>query len=172
MKKCKDCNETKDISEFAVMHGKPLTYCLDCKKIRDRAYYKKNKERFALATKRYREANHEAFRESQKRSDKKYLSLESNRIKHNQQQKAKARKNRFSKYAISSEDYEKLFEFQGGKCAICKKHQDKLSRVLHIDHSHKTNKVRGLLCASCNTGIGLFQDNPELLESAKHYLEK
>ncbi len=40
----------------------------------------------------------------------------------------------------------------------------------HIDHDHSTGKVRGLLCSCCNTGIGMFKDNPDVLDRAAFYL--
>ena len=43
--------------------------------------------------------------------------------------------------------------------------------VLVIDHDHQTLKIRGWLCAPCNKGIGLFEDNPGLLRAAIKYLE-
>ena len=60
---------------------------------------------------------------------------------------------------------------QNGKCAICGK-EPKLK--LSLDHNHKTGKWRGLLCNSCNLGLGLFQtDNSnELLIKALEYIKK
>ncbi len=40
-----------------------------------------------------------------------------------------------------------------------------------VDHCHKTGKIRGLLCASCNGGLGLFKDNPQALANAILYLK-
>lgn len=74
------------------------------------------------------------------------------------------------RYGVTPEDWEQMFETQGGRCKICKKHQSELSRVFHIDHCHSTGKVRGLLCMNCNTGLGNFKDNPVLLSSALNYL--
>lgn len=55
---------------------------------------------------------------------------------------------------------------QGSKCRICGIYADKLS----VDHNHKTGQIRGLLCNKCNTGLGMFQDNTSIIESALKYL--
>jgi hypothetical protein len=52
------------------------------------------------------------------------------------------------------------------ECTICGEITNKLS----VDHCHKTNKVRGILCQECNLGLGKFKDDPELLEFARIYL--
>lgn len=75
------------------------------------------------------------------------------------------------KYGITPEIYEELLQKQNGVCAICKQKCNYKSR-LSIDHSHVTGKVRGLLCGNCNTSIGKFQDNIEVLKSAISYLER
>jgi hypothetical protein len=79
-------------------------------------------------------------------------------------------KNRVGRYGISIADYKKMMKQQGGKCAICGDSLDKVT--IRIDHNHETGEVRGLLCASCNTGLGLLKDSPLVLENAKKYLEK
>jgi hypothetical protein len=54
-------------------------------------------------------------------------------------------------------------------CEIC---GDKLTgKNKHLDHNHKTGKYRGALCNLCNTGLGHFKDNPELLILAAEYLK-
>ena len=72
-------------------------------------------------------------------------------------------------YGIGLEDYERLSEQQNGVCKICEK-PCKSGRKLSIDHSHTTNKVRGLLCLNCNRGIGNFNDDVQLLSKAIRYL--
>lgn len=57
-------------------------------------------------------------------------------------------------YNLSLADFEDLKSIQEGKCAICKQEQN-----LHVDHDHVTKKTRGLLCRSCNTGIGLLGED-------------
>ena len=74
-------------------------------------------------------------------------------------------------YGISTEQFTELLEFQGGGCAICAKPIENIRRRMNIDHDHETNKVRGILCTGCNTGIGHLGDNTEGLKRALYYLE-
>lgn len=62
--------------------------------------------------------------------------------------------------------YNEMWLKQGGKCAICGKSEP----VLCVDHCHKTQYVRGLLCSNCNSGIGFLKDSPELVLKALKYL--
>ena len=73
-------------------------------------------------------------------------------------------------YGINLEEYSELFNKQGGKCAICGKHQIDLTQPLFVDHDHKTGKVRGLLCITCNTALGTFGDSVEGLQKVIDYL--
>ncbi len=77
------------------------------------------------------------------------------------------------KYNISEDEYSEMLARQDGKCAVCGKKFDlehKYARSIHIDHSHKTGKFRGLLCSDCNLGLGRFKDDPKLLATAIAYL--
>ncbi len=70
-------------------------------------------------------------------------------------------------YNLSLDELKWFEEQQEGCCAICKDETHKL----FIDHNHVTGEVRGLLCHFCNTGIGLFRDDTNRLESAIEYLK-
>lgn len=70
---------------------------------------------------------------------------------------------------ITWEEKEAMLEAQNHRCAICGKQED---RPLDVDHDHKTNKVRMLLCNQCNQGLGLFMDDPFLLDKAAEYIRK
>lgn len=74
-------------------------------------------------------------------------------------------------YDITQEQYDKMLADQGGVCAICKKTNRKNKRLC-IDHCHKTDKVRGLLCDDCNLMLGHSKDNEDVLREAISYLER
>lgn len=78
--------------------------------------------------------------------------------------------NRFKGSGFTQEDYDNKLKEQNGKCAICKTLKEE-NRDLCADHNHDTGQKRGLLCHKCNTGIGLLQDNVDVLCSAIEYLE-
>lgn len=73
-------------------------------------------------------------------------------------------------YGISIEDYDKLYESQGGRCRICGTSRPRGRGGFHVDHCHESGAVRGLLCASCNLMLGLVKDSKETLMKAIEYL--
>jgi hypothetical protein len=80
------------------------------------------------------------------------------------------------KFGITREQYAAMHANQSGRCAICGKEESAVIRgktvSLAVDHCHRTGKIRGLLCSSCNPGIGNFMDSIELLQSAIDYLRR
>jgi Recombination endonuclease VII len=76
-----------------------------------------------------------------------------------------------SLYGITKNEFEKLKANQNYCCAICNKQLDD-SFGTHVDHCHKTNVIRGVLCRSCNIGLGHLNDSIEILKSAVKYLKK
>lgn len=71
------------------------------------------------------------------------------------------------RYALTSDDVAAMVEAQGGKCAICG-----VKDAEHVDHDHETGDVRGILCFTCNVGLGNFSDDPERLLLAHRYLTR
>ena len=69
------------------------------------------------------------------------------------------------KYNLSEDKYLELMKIK--HCMIC---GDKLN-VKCIDHNHENNKVRGILCNNCNTGIGFLKDSIKILKNAIKYIE-
>lgn len=73
------------------------------------------------------------------------------------------------KYGLTAEEYQRMYEHQGGFCAICKRARG-LRRKLSVDHCHTTGEVRGLLCSSCNKYLGHLRDEPAAFYRAADYL--
>lgn len=73
------------------------------------------------------------------------------------------------KFGITLKQYHEMSEAQGGVCAICRKANSD-GRLFAVDHDHKTQEVRGLLCGNCNRGIGNLHDSIEVLQAAISYL--
>lgn len=74
-------------------------------------------------------------------------------------------------YQITLEEYDAMFAEQFGLCAICGK-PPKDGKPLHVDHCHKSNVVRGLLCMRCNHMLGQAKDDIPTLKRAIKYLTK
>ena len=114
-------------------------------------YYEDNKEKELERAKEWYAANRSKKREQ-------YLARRSTILK--------------QRYGITEVDYQYMLEKQGGCCAICGTTEPGgKNRVFHVDHCHASKEVRGLLCVSCNHGLGSFKDNIKSLESAIKYLQ-
>lgn len=82
--------------------------------------------------------------------------------------------NRKRKYGICDEDFQHLLRAQDNRCAICCTYLDnsKFSLCGQLDHCHITQKIRKILCGQCNTALGLFKDNKDILIQAVNYLSE
>lgn len=116
-------------------------------KINHHNYYLKNKEILLTKSRKWDEDHKERRTEVWRRSNLKI------------------------RFGITLEDYNKMFEDQNGCCAICGIHNSKLKRNLHVDHSHETGKIRGLICHKCNSALGSFNDDTTVVKKAVEYLE-
>ena len=75
-------------------------------------------------------------------------------------------------FGITSVQFAALLEWQQNRCAVCGSNDPRYGRKasFSVDHDHETGAIRGLLCMGCNTAIGLFHDDPEVMRSAARYL--
>lgn len=151
MKKCTKCGTVKPLDEFyrqARNKDGRSNDCGDCRRRYNLEKYHQNKN--ATNPKRNR----------QRRETKSYKDYSLRQ-----------------RYGITVEQYETLRQQQDGCCAICKQaEQQRDARYgtlldLAVDHDHNTGEIRGLLCSACNTAIGKFNDDPQLLREAIRYLE-
>lgn len=75
-------------------------------------------------------------------------------------------------HGATPEIYDALVVSQGGRCGICETDKSGGSKRWHVDHNHQTGVIRGLLCAACNRGGGMFKDDPNLLRKAADWFGK
>lgn len=125
------------------------------------------RRRKAEYSRRWHAANGERARDASRR----YRERNTDRVK------ARNAAEKFMRHNITADIYQAQLAAQGGCCAICGTTEPGAPRF-HIDHDHSCCSgegscgkcLRGLLCRSCNMGIGLLKDNPSVLASAVEYL--
>ena len=161
MKSCRICGVAKPLNEFHKdkgMRDGRRSECKPCYARIQKERYEKNPEAHIARVKKWQTENRERHLAWQR----KY------REKNREWMREKDRKRWLAnKYSLTPERFEEILSEQQGACKICGR---VLGKDLHIDHDHKLNEVRGLLCGSCNRGIGLLQENPALLRQAANYL--
>lgn len=111
--------------------------------------------------------NPEKFRAAQKITNQRQIErLRKDPEKYAERNRARALK---ARYGINHETYGKMLDAQGGRCGICR---EETSYKLYVDHNHRTDEVRGLLCARCNTAVGFVETGPEFLVLVDDYIKK
>lgn len=156
MKTCSKCGVTKPITEYHYKRGQTQNRCRTCRSEYQKQHYIKNRERERGVRKAWYEANKskvcQQLKEQYRENPEKFML---------------ARKLR--KYGLSRESYYEMLASQKNSCAIC---ETKFVSTPSVDHCHSTQKVRGLLCSQCNTGLGLLKEDPAIFKSAVAYLRK
>ena len=148
-KRCPRCRENKSLNQFHYLKSssKHYAYCRPCAQESHREWRKNNKERHRENCLAWQRNNPDAVK----------------RLRYPRE------------YGISYAAFLEMIKAQGGRCAICRTEissepGNEYHRRAVLDHCHTTGAVRGALCYSCNTGIGLLQDSPEVAEAAALYL--
>jgi hypothetical protein len=76
-------------------------------------------------------------------------------------------------YNITLEQFNGMLFQQSNRCGICERSFTiKVPLNPCVDHNHKTNKIRGLLCGKCNRSIGCLNDNPYIMLNAVKWLKE
>lgn len=75
------------------------------------------------------------------------------------------------KFGITIEEYDAMLAAQAGRCAICRRPAQMLSKRLAVDHDHDGGQIRGLLCGPCNVVLG-YLENPEWMANVDAYLKR
>lgn len=174
MKKCTKCGIEKELSYFYKDVSRKdghMSACKECDSKKSNKWFKANPEKAAEKTKRWAAANPDKIKARAKNYY--HNNIEKQKIKsklYRENNKDKIKDKYLHKYGINIDQYNKMYVYQNGCCAICGTHQDAFSRSLHVDHCHDTGEVRGLLCFQCNTAIGKLNDDVSLVLKAAAYL--
>lgn len=166
-KQCKACGEIKPRSEFYIdkRYNSASGSCKPCWIKKTTAYAKANPEKMRKWTKK------SVHKNAAKRRARLYMWKHRNPEKVRALARNKSRSTKLKGLGMTEAELLAAYEAQGRKCAICIEPIGiEPSRQVHIDHCHKTNRFRGVLCLKCNTGIGKFNDSPERLERAAAYV--
>lgn len=175
---CDSCRQRHNEYQSGRYRDKnPLTLnCVDCGK--PIQALKKSKKRCQDCSKR---RNNESIATRYKALTPMEKAIQQKKQTERMREKRKANPEQFiaqyakQQYGISYVELEQLYDKQNGQCAICKKQFQSLTkrdqrRLINIDHCHKDNRVRGLLCGNCNRALGLFRDDIDILLVAIDYL--
>lgn len=141
-------------------------------------YQEANKDKIAAKSKQWYAANKEHVKKLRKiryENNKDYQREQSKKWRlDNPERYALLSRNRslMRTFGITPDQYDGMRKNQDYKCSICKRHESEFSRALSVDHCHKTNKIRALLCNKCNAGLGMFTESQESLTAAVEYLKK
>jgi hypothetical protein len=177
-KVCTKCGVEKHLTEFSKDNSNKdglMIYCKCCRKAMKAVYYVNNREKLRADHKEYYKANRQSVLNQRKNyyiNNKENESAKNAEYRKNNQDAIRSSKYK-QQYGITLDDFNNMRLAQNYCCAICGKHEDdNKNKKLFVDHDHVTGKVRQLLCHSCNTGIGLLQDDTDLLQKAISYLIK
>ena len=159
---CARCKQDKPTSAFAIVtaRGKKRyhSYCAECR------------NEYA------RDFRAEDVGESRRKANAYYAANAVHKREVARQWRAAtgyARKDLLRKlYGITLEQYQELLAAQDGVCAICRQPPRGKRKFLVVDHDHETGQIRGLLCVTCNIGLGALRDRTDLLQAALVYLEQ
>lgn len=115
----------------------------------------KLKPKSTISMREWRKANPEKYREAIIKQNEKRLTDQGKRDRADYHLKRT--------YGLSLEKKLSMMAEQGGVCKICKIEFEVLKKA-HVDHCHTTNKIRGVLCPSCNTKLGWYETFKNVVE--------
>lgn len=159
-KECSKCKKTLNLSQFYEDKSKLSgfsSHCKPCKRAQTKIY------RSIPEVSEKANARSKTWYEKNKERQKLYAS----------ENRPNSLDRALKRYDLTKYEYNLLLHGQDNKCAICKAQSGgKSGGRLVIDHCHETGEVRGLLCHSCNRGLGMFRDKLSLIVNAAKYLKE
>jgi len=176
-KRCPDCQVTKPVAEFSLNAARPdglQFYCKACYSRRAANSYRGRQRRKGKAV-RERVVVPDGHKHCPRCRETKPLTEwhRNSRQSDGLTSYCKACRRELGRrghlkraFGLTPEELAALIESQSGVCAICG------AAPVHIDHDHRTGRVRGVLCGPCNMGLGQFQDTASRLDAAADYLRR
>ena len=160
IKKCSKCGEEKSLNDFykdkAFKDGY-RSICAECDTKKAKKWNSSNKEAHAGHERKHRTNNKNDVKANKARYVKKNpKNVKESQLKFN--------------YGITLAEFDNMALQQNNSCAICEKLSSELIVGLCVDHDHKTNKIRALLCSPCNSALGFIKDNPKIAIKMAEYL--
>lgn len=150
MYRCSKCGSDFPFESMTKRHGIAGSWCLRCNREATRKWDAKNQDWRRNYATHWRDENREHVRElGRTHYERDHDNIRSKQIGVRLQ----------VRYGITLEDYEHMYEQQGGRCKICDHEGSRDGKRLHVDHDHETGVVRGLLCNSCNLKLGWYEKN-------------
>jgi hypothetical protein len=110
------------------------------------------------------------YRDSSKRFGFKQPCKKCNRESQRENKRKAKIREKLKRRGITESEFKAMLDAQNHACAICRAPASDQKKSLHIDHDHKTGKVRGLLCSHCNFMIGHALDSSKRLLAGAAYL--
>lgn len=149
-KLCTSCNESMPLTSFHKSKSGKFGHVARCKSC------------ISKFCKAYYEKNH----------IKKFKAIQSSRVWKLNNKNKRRNDHLLFRFGITEKQYSEMMIAQGLMCSICDLKQADSKSKFHVDHDHKTGAVRGILCRSCNHGLGNFKDDYFTLGRAIEYLHR
>lgn len=162
-KQCRVCGQWKPLDGFYRMAGMRDGHrneCKSCNLADKRRRYQADPAKYIGMVARWQRANPDRVRDTRRKRNA------------HPERKRKQRDAYYRRtFGISADDFDALLREQGGGCAICACVPERAASF-HLDHDHLSGTIRGILCLSCNQGVGKFRDDAALLERAAEYVRR
>lgn len=162
-KRCTKCGQIKPLSSFYASRGMRDGHrndCIECNKAAKRERHARNPEPYRERARQWAADNPErraAYQAEYRDRPERKRAMRDGYYRRT--------------YGKSADEVDEMLDAQNGGCAICGAKPERLASM-HIDHDHEHGHLRGLLCVSCNQGLGQFRDDPALLLRAIVYLRQ
>lgn len=182
MKTCNKCKLEKPETDFYLRSetdfyirseaGKREASCKECWRANQKIYSAEHREEIAAKEKIYRAKNLEKIAAQKKtyRAKNREKIAAKAKIKRAENLEKETSRARVYRYGVTPGAFKRMLANQGGVCAICGGLGGK--KGFCVDHDHESKEVRGLLCSTCNTGIGFLKDSSDITRRASDYLKQ